>query len=110
MKSHRGENRLAHQVVEKNASYEQGHECIFWPNDNKDIETRVQKCEICQESQNTQAKETLKPHEVPTRLWQVVVTDLFSWNGLNIYSCVTISPNLPLSRKYQVDSPLVKQL
>ena len=81
MKSHRRENHQAHQVVEKNASYEQGHECIFWPNDNKDIETRVQKCEICQESQNTQAKETLKPHEVPTRLWQVVVTDLLSWNG-----------------------------
>ena len=41
----------------------------------------MQKCEVCQESQNTQAKETLEPHEVPTRPWQVVGTDLFSWDG-----------------------------
>ena len=36
---------------------------------------------VCQESQNTQTKETLEPHEVPTRPWQVVGTDLFTWNG-----------------------------
>ena len=41
----------------------------------------MQKCEVCQESQNTQAKETLEPHEAPTRPWQVVGTDLFSWDG-----------------------------
>ena len=39
----------------------------------------MQKCEVCQESPNTQAKVTLEPHEVPT--WQVVGTDLFSWEG-----------------------------
>ena len=38
-------------------------------------------CEICHESQNEQAKETLEPHKMPTRPWQVVGTDLFSWNG-----------------------------
>ena len=32
----------------------------------KDIKAKVQKCEICQESQNTQTKETLEPHEVPS--------------------------------------------
>ena len=46
----------------------------------------MQKCEICQESQNTQTKETLEPHEVPTRPWQVVGTDLFTWNLLDYYS------------------------
>ena len=39
---------------------------LFWPNINKDIKAKVQKCEICQESQNTQTKETLEPHEVPS--------------------------------------------
>ena len=52
----------------------------------KDIKAKVQKCEICQESQNTQTKETLEPHEVPTRPWQVVGTDLFTWNLLDYYS------------------------
>ena len=36
---------------------------------------------VCQERQNTQAKETLEPHAVPTRPWQVVGTDLFLWDG-----------------------------
>ena len=69
----------AHQGVAK--CQLRAKSCVFWPKINKDIEARVQKCEICQESQNTQTKETLEPHEVPTRPWQVVGTDLFTWNG-----------------------------
>ena len=69
----------AHQGVEK--CQLRARSCIFWPNINKDIEARVQKCKACQEGQNTQAKETLEPHEVPTRPWQIVGTDLFTWNG-----------------------------
>ena len=52
--------------------------CVFWPDTNKDIEAREQKCEICQESQKTQAKKTREPHEVPTKPRQVIATDLFS--------------------------------
>jgi len=70
---------LAHQGVGK--CQLRARSRVFWPNINKDIEARVQKCEMCQESRNTQAKETLEPHEVPTRPWQVIATDLFSWNG-----------------------------
>lgn len=69
----------AHRGVEKCQLW--ARSCVFWPNINKDIEATVQKCEICQESQNKQAKKTLEPHEVPTRAWEVVRTDLFSWNG-----------------------------
>jgi len=69
----------AHQGVEK--CQLRARSCVFWPEINKDIEGRVPKCEVCQESQNTQAKETLESHEVPTRPWQVVGTDLFSRDG-----------------------------
>jgi len=69
----------AHQGVEK--CQLQPRSCVLRPDINKDIEDRVQKCEVCRESQNTQAKETLEPHEVPTRPWHVVGTDLFSWDG-----------------------------
>ena len=69
----------AHQGVDK--CRRRAKSCVFWPNFNKDIESRVQKCEICQESQNSQARETLEQHEVPTRPWQVIGTDLFLWNG-----------------------------
>ena len=65
---------------------------------------------VCQESQNTQTKETLEPHEVPTRPWQVVGTDLFTWNGDEYLLCVIITLSFPSSRKYIMDSPLDKQL
>ena len=54
----------AHQGVAK--CQLQAKACVLWLNINKDIEAKVQKCEICQESQNTQTKETLEPHEVPS--------------------------------------------
>ena len=69
----------AHQGVDKCRL--RAKSCVFWPNFNNDIESRVQKCEICQERQNSQARETLEQHEVPTRPWQVIGTDLFLWNG-----------------------------
>ena len=69
----------AHQGVEQ--CQLRARSRVFWPIINKDIEARVQKCEMGQESQNTQAKETLEPHELPTRPWQITATDLFSWKG-----------------------------
>ena len=47
----------------------------------------MEKCEICQESQNSQAKDTLEQHEIPTRPWQIVGTALFSWNGDEYLLC-----------------------
>ena len=55
----------AHQGVAK--CQLQAKACVLWLNINKDIEAKVQKCEICQERQNTQTNETVEPHEVPTR-------------------------------------------
>ena len=51
--------------------------CVFWPNVNKDIKAKVQKCEISQESQNTQTKETLEPHKVPIHM---------EWGGISAFS------------------------
>ena len=55
--------------------------CAFWPGIYQDIEASVQKCEVRQESRHKQAIETSEPHEVPTRPWQVIGTNLFSWFG-----------------------------
>ena len=83
----------AHQGVDK---------CRLRANFNKDIESRVQKCEICQESQNSQARETLEQHEVPTRPWQVIGTDLFLWNGDEyLLICDYYSKFLIIIRKIQ---------
>ena len=87
----------AHQGFEKCRL--RAKSCVFWPNINKDIESRVQKCEICQESQNSQAKETLEPHEIPTRPWQVIGTDLFFWRGDEYLLICDYYSKFPIVRK-----------
>lgn len=48
---------------------------------SSDIEEMVLMCNTCLEKRNANPKEPLKPHEVPKRPWQVLATDLFSWDG-----------------------------
>lgn len=38
-------------------------------------------CNICLENRNANPTEPLMHHENPERPWQVVATDLFSWDG-----------------------------
>jgi hypothetical protein len=55
--------------------------CVFWKNLNKDIEELIRQCPICQEYQKSNPPEPLMPHEIPTRAWQIIGTDLFYLNG-----------------------------
>ena len=50
--------------------------CIFWSGINNDIDRMMQKCAICQELQKSQTAETLMPHEIPARPWQIIATDI----------------------------------
>lgn len=54
---------------------------LFWPKMSSDIEEMVLMCNTCLEKRNANPKEPIMPHEVPERPWQVVATDLFSWDG-----------------------------
>ena len=55
--------------------------CVYWPNINKDIEELIGKCTACQKYKTSQSMESLHPHEIPTRPWQVVGTDLFHFHN-----------------------------
>ena len=57
-----------------------------------------------------QAKKTLEPHEVPTRAWQVVGTDLFSWNGDEYLLMCDYYSKFPIIKKNHMDSPHVTPL
>ncbi|KAK7094506.1 hypothetical protein V1264_006061 [Littorina saxatilis] len=48
---------------------------------NKDIEQRTKSCPICQEHKPSQSPESLMPHEVPSRPWETLGTDLFRLHG-----------------------------
>ena len=52
---------------------------VFWPGINRDIETTVARCPQCQRRQRTQQHEPLQQHEIPTRSWHTVGTDLFDF-------------------------------
>ena len=52
-------------------------DCLFWPGITKQIQEKVEKCQICNRYRNKQVKEPLMPHEVPGRPWQTLAGDLF---------------------------------
>lgn len=55
--------------------------CVYWVNINQDIEKLVAQCPACQVHQPSQPSETLQPHEIPTRPWQTLGTDLFHFDS-----------------------------
>ena len=54
---------------------------LFWPRISSDISQMVSDCCICQERRNANPKEPLKSHSAPEYPWQVVATDLFTWDN-----------------------------
>ncbi|KAK7108980.1 hypothetical protein V1264_013102 [Littorina saxatilis] len=68
-----------HQGIEKTRL--RARESVFWPGINKDIEQRTKSCPICQEHKPSQSPESLMPHEVPSRPWETLGTDLFRLHG-----------------------------
>ena len=72
---------------------------VFWDGINKDIEEVIQRCDVCQTHQRSTPKETLMPHELPTRPWQVLGTDLFHFNNAEYLIVVDYYSKFPLIRK-----------
>ena len=56
---------------------------IYWPGMAKQIQDMVSKCGICLEKQNKQAKEPLRVHPLPSRMWEKVGCDLFVYESQN---------------------------
>ena len=69
----------SHQGIEKTKRL--ARQCIFWPGMNSQIEDTVSKCSTCLQHRNANHREPLQPHQLPSRPWQRVATDLFDWKG-----------------------------
>ena len=54
---------------------------VFWPCMSSDIKQKIANCEVCATHRASNQKEPMIPHELPTRPWQKVATDLFTWEG-----------------------------
>lgn len=60
-----------------NGCIRRAKECIFWPGMTSAIRDHVETCDVCRKFDNKQQKETLVCHDVPSRPWAKVGTDLF---------------------------------
>ena len=69
----------SHQGIEKTKRL--ARESIFWPGMNSQIEELVSNCSTCLHHASANQREPLHPHEIPSRPWKKVGTDLFDWNG-----------------------------
>ena len=61
--------------------------CIYWPHMNNHIEQIVRKCEECMKLLPAKPAEPLKTHEVPTKPWVKIASDLFDYGG-NQYAVI----------------------
>ena len=73
--------------------------CVFWNNINKDIDRLVQSCTRCQENQPAQTPEPLQPHDIPTKPWSTVATDLFEFKGKQWLIVVDYYSKYPVVRQ-----------
>ncbi|CAC5379297.1 unnamed protein product [Mytilus coruscus] len=56
-------------------------ECVYWPRMNSESRDYICKCDVCQSLAMKQPKETLKSHDVLSRPWAKIGTDLFTLSG-----------------------------
>ena len=64
------------------ACLRRARECIYWPGMSAEMKQYISTCETCRELDSvTHAKETLMSHEVPSRPWEKIATDIFTLDG-----------------------------
>ena len=68
-----------HMGIEK--CLKRARAAIFWPKLATDVSKYISNCSVCLKYHYSNPKETLEPHPVPSRPWQVVGTDLFEWEN-----------------------------
>ena len=74
--------RAVHQAhLGTESCLRRARECLYWPGMNADMKDYISRCERCRNFEISNQKETLMPHELPSRPWEKVGTDLFSLDG-----------------------------
>jgi len=64
------------------ACLRRARECIYWPGMAAEMKLYISACETCRElDSTTHTKETLMSHEVPSRPWAKIATDIFTLDG-----------------------------
>ena len=69
----------SHQGVER--TKRRARQSVYWPGVNNDMSTTVASCDKCQELLPSQQREPLKSEPLPTRVFEDVSADFFSYVG-----------------------------
>ena len=56
------------------------HEMLYCPGMGSEIQETITRCSICQQHQKQNAKEPMIPSQLPSKPWEKVATDLFTWD------------------------------
>ena len=71
--------RIHHSHLGAESCLRRTRECIYWPRMSAEIKQYISACEICREFDTTsQPSESLMSHEVSSRPWERVGTDIFT--------------------------------
>ena len=68
---------------------------MYWPGINNEITKMAQRCSACLETRAYQQKEPMIPHEIPTKPWQKVGSDLFKFKNNDYIVVVDYFSNFP---------------
>ena len=71
----------SHFGIEKTCNL--AKDIMFWPGMHSEILDYISKCGICNEHKSSNQKEPMIPSTISELPWQVVGTDLFTWDGNN---------------------------
>ena len=76
-------NSLHKSHLGVNSCLRRARECLYWPGMSSDIKVFIEKCPACREYETSQAKETLMPHEIPSRPWEKVGCDIATYDNID---------------------------
>jgi transposase InsO family protein len=68
---------------------------LYWPGMGAQIEDVVARCATCQGSRNAQPAEPMIKHDIPSRPWAKVASDLFKLRGKDYVLCVDYYSKYP---------------
>lgn len=103
----------SHLGIEK--CRQRARDLLFWPGMNGEISEMVSNCPTCLQNRPAQQKEPLLQHEMPSRPWQKLATDLFELDGqayillVDYYSKYTEYTNLQNTKSETVVQWLKEQ-
>ena len=67
-----------HMGIEK--SKRRARDVLYWPGMNSQISDMISRCTTCLEHQRQNTKEPMIPSRLPRKPWEMVATDLFTWD------------------------------